>query len=127
MGKPVIVFKGEYNGRMNVAAVVSNKRLDLFVQTVFVNVKKRNLSTPIGEQAPINTPEANNGTVSDNSIANHTKNVKKSSKDSDGNTLSPQQQEYFSDSKVPKKTERMIGNIGLHTFKIKITPFGKQH
>ena len=40
MGKPAIVFTGEHNGRMNVVAVVSNKRLDLFVQTVFVNVKK---------------------------------------------------------------------------------------
>lgn len=32
MGKPAIVFKGEYNGKMNVLAVVSDKRLDLFVQ-----------------------------------------------------------------------------------------------
>ncbi|MGN0526239.1 MAG: GNAT family N-acetyltransferase, partial [Acutalibacteraceae bacterium] len=75
MGKPVIVFKGEYNGRMNVTAVVSDKRLDLFVQTVFVNIKKGNLSTPVGEQAPTNTPEANNGTVSNNSIRNLAKNV----------------------------------------------------
>ena len=49
---------------MNVVAVVSDKRLDLFVQTIYANAKKENLSTPIGEQAPINTPEANNGTVS---------------------------------------------------------------
>ena len=64
MGKPTIVFKGEHNGRMNVVAVVSDKRLDLFVQTVYVNVKKGNLATPTGDQAPVNTPEANNGTVS---------------------------------------------------------------
>ena len=68
MGKPAIVFSGEHNGRMNVVAVVSDKRLDLFVQTVYVNVKKGNLSTPIGEQAPINTPEASSGTVSSNKM-----------------------------------------------------------
>lgn len=64
MGKPAITFTGDYNGRMNVVAVVSDRRLDLFVQTVFVNVKKGNLATPLGEQAPNNTPEANSGTVS---------------------------------------------------------------
>lgn len=64
MGKPAIVFIGENNGRMNVVAVVSDKRLDLFVQTIYVNVKKGNLATPMDEQASINTPEANSGTVS---------------------------------------------------------------
>ena len=64
MGKPAIVFTGNHNGRMNVVAVVSDKRLDLFVQTIYVNVKKEgNLATPTGDQAPANTPEANNGTV----------------------------------------------------------------
>lgn len=66
--KPVIMFKGNSNGQMTVVAVVSDKRLDLFVQTAYVGIKNRNLATPIGEQAPINTPEANNGTVSKNSI-----------------------------------------------------------
>lgn len=64
MGKPAIVFIGENNGRMNVVAVVSDKRLDLFVQTIYVNVKKGNLATPMDDQASINTPEANSGTVS---------------------------------------------------------------
>ena len=41
MGKPAIIFSGDHNGRMNVVAVVSDKRLDLFVQTVYTNVKKR--------------------------------------------------------------------------------------
>ena len=67
-GKPAIIFKGNSNGQMTVVAVVSDKRLDLFVQTAYVGIKNRNLATPIGEQAPINTPEANNGTVSKNSI-----------------------------------------------------------
>ncbi len=43
MGKPAIVFSGDHNGRMNVVAVVSDKRLDLFVQTVYTNVKKETL------------------------------------------------------------------------------------
>ena len=68
MGKPAIIFTGEQNGRMNVVAIVSDKRLDLFVQTAYVN-KKRNLSTPISEQALINTPKANSGTVSNYSIS----------------------------------------------------------
>ena len=69
MGKPAIIFSGENNGRMNVVAVVSDKRLDLFVQTVYTNVKKGNLSTPTGEQAPINTPEANSSIVSSNKVS----------------------------------------------------------
>ena len=69
MGKPAIIFSGENNGRMNVVAVVSDKRLDLFVQTVYTNVKKGNLSTPTGEQAPINTPEANSSMVSSNKVS----------------------------------------------------------
>ena len=36
-----------------------------FLRTLF----NRNLATPIGEQAPINTPEANSGTVSKDSLA----------------------------------------------------------
>ena len=39
-GKPVINFIKELNGRVTVSAVVSNKRLDLFVQTAFIGIKK---------------------------------------------------------------------------------------
>ena len=76
MGKPAIIFSGENNGRMNVVAVVSDKRLDLFVQTVYTNVKKGNPATPIGEQAPINTPEANSSMVSNSRITQSDANVK---------------------------------------------------
>ena len=77
MGKPAIIFKGNYNGRMNVVAVVSDKRLDLFVQTIYANTKKENLATPTGEQAPINTPEANSGIVfSKDNVAQKEENVK---------------------------------------------------
>lgn len=103
MGKPAIVFSGEHNGRMNVVAVVSDKGLDLFVQTVYVNVKKGNLSTPIGEQAPINTPEASSGTVSSNKRVpqqDYDVKQKNSDRDSDGRQLSEGQREYFKDSVV---------------------------
>ena len=109
-GKPAIVFSGNSNGRMTVVAVVSDKRLDLFVQTAYVSAKKRNLATPTGEQAPINTPEANSGTVSTTNIAQEKDNVKEkfSDRDSDGNELSKEQQEYFKDSKVRDEQGRLL-------------------
>jgi hypothetical protein len=100
MGKPAIVFTGDHNGRMNVVAVVSDKRLDLFVQTVYVNTKKGNLATPTGEQAPINTPEASSGTVSKDNVAQKAENVKYSLSDSEGRQLSPAVQKRFAKSKV---------------------------
>lgn len=105
MGKPAIVFSGENNGKMNVVAVVSDKRLDLFVQTVYTNVKKGNLATPTGEQAPINTPKANSSTVSVDNISQPAEDVKgnvlKSSRtDSAGHTLSEAQTKYFENSEV---------------------------
>ena len=39
------------------------------MQTVYTTVKKGNLSTPTGEQAPINTPEANSSMVSSNKVS----------------------------------------------------------
>ena len=50
--------------RMNVTVVVSSKHLDIFVQTMFINEKSGNLSTPTDEQASVNTPKASSGTVS---------------------------------------------------------------
>ena len=66
---------------MDVVAVVSDKRLDLFVQTVYVNVKKGNLSTPIGDQAPINTPEASSGTVSNFNASQPDEKIKQKNSD----------------------------------------------
>ena len=70
-GKPAILFKKNFtqNEKTTVVAVVSDKHIDLFVQTSYVGVKKGNLATPIGEQAPINTPGANSGTVSSSKIS----------------------------------------------------------
>lgn len=69
-GKPVINFIKDIDGKVTVSAVVSDKHLDLFVQTAYVGIKKGNLPTPTGEQAPINTPKASRGTVSTTNIYN---------------------------------------------------------
>lgn len=67
---------GEYNGKplfnfkkdgITVCGIVSDKRLDLFVQTMYVQ-KNRSLATAIDEQASINTSETTSGTASNNII-----------------------------------------------------------
>lgn len=84
-GKPAIQFTKNGNGRVNLVAVVSDKHLDLFVQTMYAGIKKGNLATPTGEQAPINTPEASRSTVSNNNIRSSSENsntkIKKSERD----------------------------------------------
>lgn len=86
-GKPAIQFTKNGNGRVNLVAVVSDKHLDLFVQTMYAGIKKGNLATPTGEQAPINTPEASRSTVSNNSIRSSPENsntkIKKSERDAE--------------------------------------------
>ena len=82
-GKPVINFVKNMDGKTTVSAVVSDKHLDLFVQTAFVGIKKGNLATPTGEQAPINTPEASNGTVSTLKVTQPDDGVKRSDRDPD--------------------------------------------
>lgn len=67
-GKPVINFTAIGNDRVTVTAYVSDKHLDLAVQTMFANIKKGNLATLTDEQASVDTPEAGRGTVSNNTI-----------------------------------------------------------
>ena len=71
MGKPAIIMSKNINGNLTVVAVVSNKHLDLFVQTAYANNKKGNLATPTAEQAAVNTPKASSSTVSNNSLADN--------------------------------------------------------
>jgi gas vesicle protein len=63
-GKPVILFEQKNgNEKTTVVAIVSNKHLDLRVQTEYIGTKKeKTLATPEGANAPKNTPEANSGT-----------------------------------------------------------------
>ena len=74
-GKKAVMFTADHNGKMTVVAVVSDKHLDLFVQTAYVGIKKGNLATPIGEQAPTNTSETSRGTVSDKIVSQPTEKV----------------------------------------------------
>ncbi len=71
-GKPAIEFVlEESNSWTTIIAVVSDKHLDLRVQTEYIHPqsKKGILATPLGEQAPNNTPEAGRGTDSTVSIS----------------------------------------------------------
>ena len=69
MGKPVIEFVKTINGRTTVVAYVSDKHMDLSVQTMYAGTKKESLATPTGEQAPVNTPKASSGTALIDSIS----------------------------------------------------------
>ena len=48
---------------------MSDKQLDLFVQTTYVNKKRGSIATPESEQADSNTPKATGGTAPINSIS----------------------------------------------------------
>lgn len=68
-GKPAIEFRKNIDGSLvTVIGVVSDKHLDLFVQTEYAGAKKGNLVTPTGVQAPVFTPEAPRDTVSNGII-----------------------------------------------------------
>ena len=94
MGKPVINMTKHINGKMTISAVVSDKHLDLFVQTAYVGIKKGNLFTPIAEQAAIHTPKASSDTVSNDSISNSSKNVK-------GNTVG-NEEDFFAEDNIKR-------------------------
>ena len=49
---------------ITIAGVVSDKHLDLFVQTMYLSKKNRNLATAVDDQASANTSETTSGTVS---------------------------------------------------------------
>ena len=62
-GKPVILFTKLVGGQMTVVSIVSDKHLDLFVQTTYINRKKESLATPIDAKTPILTSETSSGTA----------------------------------------------------------------
>ncbi len=73
--KPAIEFKSSKNDKVTVVAVVSDKHLDLFVQTAYIGKKNRNFATPTTEQADVNTPKTSSGTVSTTNITDLSGNV----------------------------------------------------
>ncbi len=64
-GKPVILFDKVFKGQFTVVAVVSDKHLDIRVQTSYIGIKKGNLATPVDASSPAFTSETSRGTVSD--------------------------------------------------------------
>lgn len=68
-GRPVIHFVKTTNGKTTVVAYTSLRHRDLTVQTMYSGKNRGSLAKPTGERAPVNTPEANIGTASNNSIA----------------------------------------------------------
>lgn len=119
-GKPAVHFvQRRGNEKTTVVAVVSDKHLDLRVQTEYVGVKKRNLATPTDEQASINTPKASSGTVSNTIISKksekvNTKTAKTAKKfalpteNSDGEQLSAAQRAFFADSKIVDEQGKLL-------------------
>jgi hypothetical protein len=67
-GKPVLNFKANRNEHFTVCAIVSDKHLDLYIQTVYIGKNNGNIATPTTEQAVVNTPEAGSSIVSNDSV-----------------------------------------------------------
>ena len=101
-GKPAIEFrKMNGNETTTVVAVVSDKRLDLFVQTSYVNKKTGSIATPEPVQADSFTSETPGGTAPTSTISQNDPGVKMhSDRDSNGTQLSKEQVDYFRNSKV---------------------------
>lgn len=69
-GKPAIGFVKYINGeKFTVIGVISDKHMDLFVQTSYIGAKKGSLATRASEKTDTITPEARRGTAPDNNIA----------------------------------------------------------
>jgi len=72
-GKPVIIFKKGGNGWTEIAAVVSDKHVDLRVQTMYGGQKK-SLAAPTDVPTPVFTSEAPRSTAPINNIADKGRN-----------------------------------------------------
>ncbi len=98
-GKPAITFvKADENSRTTIVAVVSDKHLDLRVQTEYIHPqnKKGTLATPLGEQAPNNTPKASGGTDSTDSISQNAEDVNTETENNSNERLAlPDDDEYM--------------------------------
>lgn len=111
-----LVFKKEVDGNVTAVTVVSEKKKALSLKSAWITVQKekQHISPPSDVQAPNPTSKTvgSMNAVSDNSIHQKSENVKGKSKigentrfelphkDSNGNTLSSKQRDYFKDSKI---------------------------
>lgn len=114
-GKPAIGFVKYINGeKFTVIGVISDKHMDLFVQTSYIGAKKESLATRASEKTDTVTPEARRGTAPDNNIADSADAVNTSSpdiryqlRDNQGRELTKAQAEKFKDSQVRDKDGRL--------------------
>lgn len=104
---------------ITIGLVVQNKQLDIRVQTMYATKKGSNAAAVNTEKQPLPiTPKTDNGNASSNITLSQTDTdvnnnsmqdkPKYSLKDSDGNELSKQQQEYFKDSKVRDENGNLL-------------------
>lgn len=108
-GKPAIYFVKDYGEHMTtVVAVVSDKHLDLRLQTMYHGAEKKNLATPRPVQADLFTPEAVRGTVPKDSIPESHESVKQYSLPSD-DVLSEMVDSYLSQGAEPEQPKRPQG------------------
>ena len=80
-------------------------------RAMFAGTKKGNLATPTGVQAPINTPEANGGTVSKSNVAQRGRDVNgrfSLKTDTQGRNLTAEQAEYFKDSQARDENGNLV-------------------
>lgn len=77
--KPAIAFEKTIKGKTTVLSYVSDKHMDLTVQTMYSG-KEKSLPTTADAKSPASTPETNSGTASNNSIFNATENVNNDTK-----------------------------------------------
>lgn len=111
--RPVINFVKDINGRITVTAYVSQRHIDLTVQTMFSG-KKRSLATATDEHASVNTPKAANGTASIDTMPQTSEDVKFSRKDDVSVTAKDVQ-------KLQKENDKLTQALDLVRQELKIT------
>lgn len=125
-----LLFKKTFPDGMLVSFdLVSNKKRSIVLQTLYLNradyQKKKSAETLLMPNASAHTPKARVGQTSKHSLPQDTESSqgKFSDRDSDGNTLSKEQQEFFKDSKVRDKDGNLLvmyhgtPNAGFTKFK----------
>ena len=114
----VLRFEKYLDGRNVALTLISTKRSTLKLETAWIiNSKKSGGHTPsVNANALTSTPEANSRNSTNNSISQTNENVNTNSKkrnalpktDSEGSTLTTEQQEFFKDSKVRDENGNLL-------------------
>ena len=111
-GKPAIGFVKYINGeKFTVIGVISDKHMDLFVQTSYIGAKKGSLATRASEKTDTITPEARRGTAPDNNIADSADAVNTVSPDIRYELRDKRDTEYAKLAKDPEKNEKRLSQL----------------